>query len=153
MRVDLSAQGQVNIKVAVIDALKATYPLLWAKDILPNFPAMSSRDALLQHKVTRRSVYDQAWTLAEQLGSFDALFVNEQGFVTEGGRSNVFIKKNGQWLTPPISAGCLPGVMRQVILDNPIYSEIEKNFTPEDVQQAEQIIYTNALRGVIAITN
>ncbi len=153
MRVDLSAQGQVSIKVAMINALKASYPLLWAKDILPGHLNTSSLDSLLQHKVTRRTIYDQAWTVAEQLGSFDALFINEQGFVTEGGRSNIFIKKEGQWLTPPISAGCLPGVMRQIVIDDPHYSVIEANITPEDVVQAEEIIYTNALRGVIAIQN
>ena len=153
MRIDLSAQGQIHIKTTAVSDLKPSYPLLWAKDILPTPVVMSTLDSLLQHKVTRRTSYDQAWTVAEQLGSFDALFVNEKGFVTEGGRSNVFIKKNGQWLTPPISAGCLPGVMRQVILDDPSYSAIECDFTPHDVLQAEEIIYTNALRGVIVITN
>jgi para-aminobenzoate synthetase/4-amino-4-deoxychorismate lyase len=96
-------------------------------------------------------IYDQAWQRAEARGSFDALFINELGYVTEGGRSNLFIKKDGQWLTPPISAGCLPGIMRSLILKDPQWQAIEKNFTPEDVMMAEEIILCNALRGIITI--
>ncbi len=111
MRLDLSAEGLLSVKTAVIQNLEPG-PVLWANDLLTDDTTMSSSDRLLGHKVTRRKLYDQAWLAAEKLGAFDALFVNEQGFVTEGGRSNVFIKKDGQWITPPLASGCLPGVMR-----------------------------------------
>jgi para-aminobenzoate synthetase/4-amino-4-deoxychorismate lyase len=114
---------------------------------------MSSTDQLLGHKVTRRKLYDQAWLAAEKLGAFDALFVNEQGFVTEGGRSNVFIKKDGQWLTPPLSSGCLPGVMRSILLKDPKYKVIEQNITRSDVINAQEVIFTNALRGIVKTVN
>jgi para-aminobenzoate synthetase/4-amino-4-deoxychorismate lyase len=96
LRLDLAADGQIHLKATPITPLKDSLRLLWAKDILGNTATMQSTDELLQHKVTRRHIYDQAWMKAEELGSFDALFTNEQGFVTEGGRSNIFIKKNGQ---------------------------------------------------------
>jgi para-aminobenzoate synthetase/4-amino-4-deoxychorismate lyase len=114
---------------------------------------MSSTDPLLGHKVTRRKFYDQAWLAAEKLGAFDALFINEQGFVTEGGRSNVFIKKDGQWLTPPLASGCLPGVMRSVVLSDTQYQAVEQNITPADVLSAEEVIFTNALRGIVKTIN
>ncbi|WP_197712256.1 hypothetical protein [Polynucleobacter necessarius] len=40
--------------------------------------------------------------------------MNEKGLVTEGGRTSIFVKPQGsaEWLTPPVSAGLLPGVMR-----------------------------------------
>jgi para-aminobenzoate synthetase/4-amino-4-deoxychorismate lyase len=103
--------------------------------------------------VTRRKLYDQAWLAAEKLGAFDALFVNEQGFVTEGGRSNVFIKKDGQWITPPLASGCLPGVMRSIILKDSKYQAIEKNISRFDVLNAEEVIFTNALRGIVKTIN
>ena len=114
---------------------------------------MLSTDQLLGHKVTRRKLYDQAWLAAEKLGSFDALFINEKGFVTEGGRSNVFIKKGGQWLTPPLASGCLPGVMRSVVLSDAKYQAVEQNITHADVLNAEEVIFTNALRGIVQTTN
>ena len=152
LRLDLSAEGLLSVKTAVIQDLQAG-PILWASDLLANDATMSSTDPLLGHKVTRRKLYDQAWLAAEKLGSFDALFINEQGFVTEGGRSNVFIKKGGQWLTPPLASGCLPGVMRSVVLNDTKYQAVEKNITRADVLSAEEVIFTNALRGIVQTTN
>jgi len=152
MRLDLSAEGLLSIKTAVIQDLEPG-PILWANDLLTDETTMSSSDRLLGHKVTRRKLYDQAWLAAEKLGAFDALFVNEQGFVTEGGRSNVFIKKDGQWITPPLASGCLPGVMRSIILKDSKYQAIEQNITHSDVLNAEEVIFTNALRGIVKTVN
>ena len=151
LRIDLSAHGEISLKAAPITPLKSNLRLLWAKDILSENTVMQSSDQLLQHKVTRRKIYDQAWMKAEELGSFDALFTNELGYVTEGGRSNIFIKKNGQWLTPPCSSGCLPGVMRNLLLKDTSWGAKETDITPDDVLQADEIIFTNALRGIIKI--
>ena len=151
LRIDLAENGQISLKATPIIPLKSNLRLLWAKDILTENTVMQSSDQLLQHKVTRRKIYDQAWMKAEELGSFDALFTNELGYVTEGGRSNIFIKKDGHWLTPPCSSGCLPGVMREILLEDPAWGAIEKNITPNDVLNAQQIIFTNALRGIIKI--
>jgi para-aminobenzoate synthetase/4-amino-4-deoxychorismate lyase len=152
LRLDLSAEGLLSVKTAVIQDLQPG-PILWASDLLATDTTMFSTDQLLGHKVTRRKLYDQAWLAAEKLGAFDALFINEQGFVTEGGRSNVFIKKGGQWLTPPLASGCLPGVMRSVVLSNIKYQAVEQNITRADVLNAEEVIFTNALRGIVQTTN
>jgi len=152
LRLDLSAEGLLSFKTAVIQDLQPG-PILWASDLLATNTTMSSTDPLLGHKVTRRKFYDQAWLAAEKLGAFDALFINEQGFVTEGGRSNVFIKKDGQWLTPPLVSGCLPGVMRSLVLSDTKYQAVEQNITPADVLSAEEVIFTNALRGIVKTIN
>jgi para-aminobenzoate synthetase/4-amino-4-deoxychorismate lyase len=149
---DLSADGLLSVKTAVIQDLHPG-PILWASDILATDATMSSTDQLLAHKVTRRKLYDQAWLAAEKLGAFDALFINEQGFVTEGGRSNVFIKKDGRWLTPPLKSGCLPGVMRSVVMSDTKYQAVEQNITREDVLNADEVIFTNALRGIVRTAN
>jgi para-aminobenzoate synthetase/4-amino-4-deoxychorismate lyase len=152
LRLDLSAEGLLSIKTAAIQDLQPG-PILWASDLLTTDATMSSVDRLLGHKVTRRKLYDQAWLAAEKLGAFDALFINELGFVTEGGRSNVFIKKDGQWLTPPLASGCLPGVMRSIVLKDAKYHAAEQNITRADVLRAEEVIFTNALRGIVKTTN
>jgi para-aminobenzoate synthetase/4-amino-4-deoxychorismate lyase len=152
LRFDLSAEGLLSVKTAAIQDLQPG-PILWASDLLTDDTTMSSSDRLLGHKVTRRKLYDQAWLAAEKLGAFDALFINEQGFVTEGGRSNVFVKKDGQWLTPPLASGCLPGVMRSMVLKDVKYQAVERNITRTDVLSAEEVIFTNALRGIVKTTN
>jgi para-aminobenzoate synthetase/4-amino-4-deoxychorismate lyase len=105
----------------------------------------------LRHKVSNRSLYDLAWQTAVGLGGFDALFTNEQGFVTEGGRTSIFVKPQGrsEWLTPPVFAGLLPGVMRATLLADPKLNAREANLTINDVSMADEIILTNALRGLI----
>jgi para-aminobenzoate synthetase/4-amino-4-deoxychorismate lyase len=125
--------------------------VFWAKDILPSDGVMFSGDPLLQHKVSQRHIYDQAWQAAVKLGGFDALFTNEQGFVTEGGRTSVFIKplNSTEWLTPPLTAGLLPGVMRAALLADPQINAREANLTIKDVSMASEIILSNALRGAI----
>jgi para-aminobenzoate synthetase/4-amino-4-deoxychorismate lyase len=151
LRLDLSPDGQLSCATGLLDELNEPVKLFWAKDILQSGSVMHSGNPLLLHKVSKRALYDQAWQRSVQLGVFDALFTNEQGFVTEGGRSTVFIrlKDSAEWLTPPISAGLLPGVMRANLLADPLMNAREANLTIKDVSMAEEIILTNALRGAI----
>jgi len=151
MRLELSSQGQLSVAVHPINSLPARIQLLWAQDLFDQDVTSNSKNPWFKHKICERPIYDEAWKKAEQKGSFDALFVNELGYVTEGGRSNLFIKKNGQWQTPPIDAGCLPGVMRSLILKDPLWKAIEINIKPGDVLSAEEIIFCNALRGIISV--
>lgn len=151
LRLDLSADGELSIASAVIHPTSEPVKIFWAKDILPGDVTMFSGDALLRHKISNRTLYDQVWQEAVQHGGFDAIFVNEQGLVTEGGRTSIFIKPQGstEWLTPPVSAGLLPGVMRAALLADPTMNAREANLTINDVSMAEEIILSNALRGAI----
>ena len=150
MRLELSYLGEIFLQVSALRELGPHNRLIWAKD-LGISEVMDSNDSLLNHKVTRRTSYDLAWKRAEEIGSFDAIFTNEKGEVTEGGRSNIFIKRNGSWITPPTSSGCLPGIMRSIILKDPQWNAIEKIISIQDVEGADEIILTNALRGIIFI--
>jgi para-aminobenzoate synthetase/4-amino-4-deoxychorismate lyase len=151
LRLELAENGDLSVSTGLLDALNEPVKIFWAKDILPCDAGMFSGDALLRHKVSNRSLYDLAWQTAARLGGFDALFTNEQGFVTEGGRTSIFIKPQGrsEWLTPPVSAGLLPGVMRAILLADPQRNAREANLTINDVSMADEIILTNALRGLI----
>ena len=151
LRLDLSTTGELLVTTAAIDLINEPVKIFWAKDILPGDTTMFSGDALLRHKISNRSLYDQAWQEAVKLGGFDALFINEQGFLTEGGRTSIFVKPHGssEWLTPPVSAGLLPGVMRAALLADPALNAREANLTINDVSMADEIMLSNALRGAI----
>jgi para-aminobenzoate synthetase/4-amino-4-deoxychorismate lyase len=151
LRLDLDYAGKPSCKITAMSPMQGPTKLFWASDILPDprKGILHSGNVLLRHKVNNRSLYDQAWKLAESLGGFDALFVNEHGFVTEGGRTSVFIKSGDVWLTPPISAGLLPGVMRSIVLNDPQWNAHEANLTIDDVRNAKEIMLSNALRGLI----
>ncbi|RMX05652.1 hypothetical protein D8I35_10675 [Corticibacter populi] len=104
---------------------------------------------LRRHKTTLRSDYDAAMHAAQARGAFDGLFFNEAGQLTEGARSNVFVRLGGHWFTPPLQAGLLPGVMRAVLLEDPAWQARERTLHREDLLRASDIVLCNALRGAL----
>ncbi|WP_454874769.1 aminodeoxychorismate synthase component I [Paraburkholderia xenovorans] len=149
MRVALSKNGTAQITAAVLAPLgESTVGVLLGPDHA--FPATDAGDLLLRHKTTRRAEYDRGWREAEAKGAFDTLFFNAQGELTEGGRSNVFVKLAGRWWTPPLASGVLPGVMRSVLLDEASgLLAAERVLTRADLQNAEALMVCNALRGAV----
>ncbi|WP_432258162.1 chorismate-binding protein [Cupriavidus sp. TMH.W2] len=116
-------------------------------------------DPLRRHKTSARAGFDAGWQAAERAGGFDRLFFNTRGELLEGGRSSVFVRIDGRWLTPPLSADILPGVMRAVVLDEggaalgaPGETVEEAVITRAMLVRAEAIMVVNALRGVLPAT-
>ena len=153
LRIDLLSDGSVRAVTHALEPIANEVTIFWASKVLPdaNQAIMQSSNLLLRHKVNQRILYDLAWKNAVALGGFDAVFLNEAGFVTEGGRSSIFIQPKGsnQWLTPPLSAGVLPGVMRQSLLDDPQWNARQAMFTAADLADADRILVCNALRGAV----
>ncbi|MGY6238493.1 chorismate-binding protein [Burkholderia ambifaria] len=148
MKLALAKDGAVEITAAPLKPLPAgPVGVMLASE--HGFAPTRTDDALLLHKTTRRAEYDRAWQAAEALGGFDMLFVNERGEVTEGGRSNLFVKLDGQWVTPPLASGVLPGVMRGVLLDDRAFGAVERIVTRDDLARAQALLLTNALRGAL----
>jgi branched-subunit amino acid aminotransferase/4-amino-4-deoxychorismate lyase len=89
---------------------------------------------------------------AREAGFDEALFVTPTGRVLEGATSSLFIVKAGRALTPPLSAGILPGVMRAAVLEL-IGAEraTEADLTLDDVRAANEVFLTNALLGVMPV--
>ena len=54
---------------------------------------------------------------AERRGADDAVLLNTQGHVAEASAANIFARIAGQWLTPPLEDGALPGVARGIALE------------------------------------
>ena len=106
---------------------------------------MDSNNPFLQHKTSVRTDYNTALAVARAHGLFDCVFVNGLGQVTEGARSSIFIKLNGEWLTPPLSCGLLPGIARAELLADVSFGARECAFSVADVRAAERIILCNAL--------
>ncbi|WP_175767856.1 chorismate-binding protein [Burkholderia cenocepacia] len=148
MKLALAKDGTFDITAALLKPLPAG-PVGVLLASAHGFAPTRSGDALLLHKTTRRAEYDRAWQAAEALGGFDMLFVNERGEVTEGGRSNLFVKLDGRWVTPPLASGVLPGVMRGVLLDDPAFGAVERVVTRDDLARAQGLLLTNALRGAL----
>lgn len=108
---------------------------------------MSGAAGWLLHKTTHRPWYEAAagW-LAAHPDIFDVLYWNEDGDMCEGSRSNLYMQApDGRWLTPPLSAGVLPGVQRQALLQAGL---VEEAPLPHDAFiGARAIRLSNGLRG------
>ncbi|MFM0741324.1 aminodeoxychorismate synthase component I [Paraburkholderia xenovorans] len=149
IRVALSKNGATQLTAVALKPLEEpTVGVLLGPD--HDFAATEADDPLLRHKTTRRAEYDRGWREAEAKGAFDTLFFNERGELTEGGRSNVFVKLDGRWWTPPLESGVLPGVMRSVMLEEDRELQAaERVLTRADLSNAEALLICNALRGAI----
>lgn len=150
VKISLNAANGLTFSHAALDALPDGQSVLLADTVLPR------RDYLRRFKTDRRATYDAAWQAAAQQGAFDALFFNEDGWLLEGGRSNVFIKHQGRWLTPALDLDILNGVMRQAVLADPqthlgADSVAEARISRAMLAEAEEIRLSNALRGVFAV--
>ena len=72
-------------------------------------------DPLRYHKTTRRALYEEA--AARHPMADDVVLVNERGEVVETTIANLAVRMGDEWLTPPLGAGCLPGVYREELID------------------------------------
>ncbi|MET0982921.1 MAG: aminodeoxychorismate synthase component I, partial [Telluria sp.] len=130
LRLALDANNRLALTTGPLAPLHEPVRLLLAEE------TTHSADVFLRHKTSIRSRYDAAWRAAEAQGAFDALFFNERGELTEGGRSNVFVRLGGSWFTPPLSCGLLPGVMRSVMLAAPAWDAQERVITRAMLERA-----------------
>lgn len=146
LRLGLRSDGQLQIQHAPLQTLTTPVKLFFKNEV-------SATEALfLKHKSSHRQIYDAAWKAAEQAGGFDYLFVNREAHVTEGGRSNLFVRIGQNWYTPPLSDGVLPGIMRAILLEDQHLRAQEKSLAIEDVLMADEIMLCNALRGTLSAT-
>ena len=75
-----------------------------------------------RHQTSDRSAYDAARAGA---GTFEVLFRDPAGYLTEGSFSNLFVERDGLLLTPPMARGLLSGVLRARLLDEGRAREVD----------------------------
>jgi len=115
----------------------AENPPNWTYDISP--VRLDSTDLLLRHKTSWRELYD-----APHAGD-EVVFRNERGEVAEGARSNIFVRRKGKFLTPPLASGLLPGILRAELLEGGSCEEAV--LMPGDLDG--EMFFGNSLRGLI----
>ena len=132
--------GQVQAQAFPRDASPAEVTVQ-----LATRPVVDSDGDFFRHKTTRRAHYDAFAPTTP--GVFDTLLWNEQEALTEFTRGNVALKLDGEWFTPPLTCGLLPGVGRHQLLKEGRLREAV--LTRADLNQAQAIAFFNSLRGWI----
>jgi D-alanine transaminase len=90
---------------------------------------------------------------AFEAGCYEAILVRD-GFVTEASSSNVFIIKDGKVYTTPLSKHILPGITRMAVKHATKLLNIDfidKNFTPEELLEADEVFVTSTTSEVLPI--
>lgn len=106
---------------------------------------VSSADRLARHKTNWRELYDSEHSYWSSRCD-EVLFLNERGELVEGSRTNIFVMREGQLVTPPLDSGALDGVLRHALLSEG--KCVESVLAPNDLTNAE-IYFGNSLRGLI----
>lgn len=139
-RVTLDAGGQIE----GVGVPFAPAPDVWRVALAPE--RVSSADCWLGVKTTQRALYDRARAALPE-GIDELLFCNERGELCEGTITSLFvIAHTGRKLTPALSSGLLPGILRGEMLDNGWQEAV---LTPKDLRKARQIFVGNSFRGLI----
>jgi branched-subunit amino acid aminotransferase/4-amino-4-deoxychorismate lyase len=128
---------QLNIKGLVIDIYSD-----YTKPI-NNFNQLKSINSQL---------YIKASLNAQSRNLDDCLILNEHKRIIEATSSNIFIFSNNNLITPSITEGCLPGIMREIIIQLAlkekvtVYDDVFLN--EKDLTDADEIFLTNAITGI-----
>jgi len=152
LRLLLSRDGLVRVEASPLSLAELGAPSRRqadAGDALPVAVAarpVDAADVFLFHKTTHRTVYDDA--LAEvrrhHPEAVEAILVNGRGEVTEATTANLVASVDGALVTPPLAAGCLPGVYRRHLLEAGEISEA--SVRAHDLVRCDGLWLVNAVR-------
>lgn len=82
-------------------------------------------------------------------GFDDALLVSGDGYFIEGTVCNLIFEIDGSWVTPDLSSGCLPGVTRELLIEN--FGVRESKIALGDLDRVKSVAFTSSLREIQAI--
>ena len=138
----ISREGVVDVVCTQIKASPRQSKVLCLSPI-----RVDAEDLYFYHKTTRREMYEQEFARANDAGFAEILFLNKDGLLTEASRHNVFVRINGQIMTPPVKHGLLPGVYRNLLLER-CSNILEKEILLSDLENADALYLSNAVQGL-----
>jgi branched-chain amino acid aminotransferase len=116
--------------------------------------AIKSGDSISHLKHSSRLVYVVAKHEAVEQDLDDILITNAAGNIVESTISNIFIVKDKTIFTPPLSEGCISGVMRRLLLGKGTIEGMkleEQIIDKQALEAADEVFLTNAVRGIQAV--
>jgi para-aminobenzoate synthetase / 4-amino-4-deoxychorismate lyase len=137
VRLVLARSGALAIEMRPLEPA-ADEPVAVAVAPLPVPPD----DFRLRHKTSDRGFYDAARAAA---GTFEVLFRDPDGFLTEGSFTSLFVERDGTLVTPPLARGLLPGILRGRLIEEG--RAAEGDLVEGDLAQGFYV--GNAVRGLV----
>lgn len=114
LRLELFSDGRFDIATVPFTPQDAS--TVW-KVRIARLSRLDSTQPLLRHKTSLRGVYDAARAEYPRDEADEVLLLNDRGELCEGAITSLFVEADdGTLLTPPLSSGCLAGVLRTSLL-------------------------------------
>lgn len=93
---------------------------------------------------------------ADENGLDNCVLLNEKKQVVEALNANIFLVKDKNIITPPLSEGCIKGIFRKKLIefiskDDTLTIE-EKEISPFELQKIDEVFLTNAIVGIQSVT-
>ena len=144
VRLALNNLGEFNIQQSDYEPYQINSEVTFS---LSKYP-LSDKVQVTRHKVSDRNFYDGERNRIRQLTDADeVIFLNNKNEICEGSYTSIFIKKNELLVTPPLSSGLLPGILRADLLEKK--QAIEGILTITDIIEADEVFLGNSLRGLM----
>lgn len=140
VRLALSFTGAVQFTVAQLLPSAEPVKLQLARQPILNAVAQSD---VVRFKTSVRHHYEVFEPRSAEV--FDTVLFNENGQITEGTRGNIAMQLDGQWVTPALQCGLLPGVGRALALSQGRL--VEKVVVIDDLRRITDWAFVNSLRG------
>lgn len=143
VRLTMNFRGKVEVTATAFEPVKED--CLWRVRIART--RMKSEDSLYRHKTSKRDLYEAARAEFAKDEADEVLLLNERGELCEGTFTNLFVEDGtGMLLTPPITCGLLPGILRaDLIRERKVRAEVLR---PETIA-GRRLFVGNSLRGLI----
>ena len=115
-----------------------------------------NKDMLSNLKTTNKILNVVAGVYAQENGYANCLLVNTDKKVVETINGNLFLVKGNQIKTPPLSDGCLDGIIRKnlmkLIAGSEDYDLVEDSVSPFELQKMDEMFLTNSIVGIQPIS-
>ena len=115
-----------------------------------------SKQLISSLKTTNKVIHVTASIYADENGYNNCIMLNDSKNVVEVLQGNLFMLQGNKLITPPISEGCINGIMRKQVLALAKKIEglevVEDVISPFDLQKADELFYTNIIKGIQSIT-
>ncbi|MFV5689095.1 aminotransferase class IV [Flavobacterium sp. ZT3R25] len=115
-----------------------------------------TKQLLSSIKTTNKILNITASIYANENGLDNCILLNDSKNVVEALQGNIFMLLGNKLITPPVSEGCLNGVMRKQILalakKIANLEVVEEVISPFDLQKADELFITNVIKGIQPIT-
>lgn len=120
------------------------------------FPSMRKDNSMVSRfKTTSSLIYVMAGIHAASSGADECIIMNNENRLVESHTSNLFLKNGNEYYTPPVTEGCIDGVMRRHLIGIMNRNDItvrEIPLTKADLLSADEVLLTNVMNWVKHVT-